>query len=127
MLFRSGKEIVLLAEDDELVRKFSCAALEAAGYEVLACCDGEQALEECSRRVGPIHLLFTDVVMPKMNGRELAERLKELRPKTKVLFASGYNNDKMLQEGFRSGASNFLVKPYSATQLLKKVREVLQP
>jgi signal transduction histidine kinase/CheY-like chemotaxis protein len=120
-----GSETVLLAEDEERVRKLARKALESYGYQVLEAANGGAALLICERHQGPIHQLLTDVVMPEMSGHELVDRLAQLRPDMKVLYMSGYiDNFTMSQRGLDEHA-NFIQKPFSPDALARKVREVL--
>jgi PAS domain S-box-containing protein len=120
-----GSETILLAEDEASVRRVSVAALERAGYTVLAAADGPTAAALAESFPGAIDLLVTDVIMPGMHGRELAERVQRTRPRTRTLFASGYTDDAVLLRGIRVDEVSFLQKPYTADQLLRRVREVL--
>ncbi|HKV26316.1 MAG TPA: ATP-binding protein [Candidatus Acidoferrum sp.] len=120
------KGTVLLAEDEEGVRELASEFLTAAGYEVYAAKDGVEALEIAEGLKKPLHLLVSDVVMPRMRGPELARRLKEVRSKIKVLYVSGYleynpGNSEFLEEGY------FLQKPFSRDVLVRKVDEILAP
>ncbi|MBM3566924.1 MAG: response regulator, partial [Alphaproteobacteria bacterium] len=119
-----GSETILLVEDEDAVRNLLGEILQDAGYRVLAARNGPEAIACSDRHKEPIHLLLTDVVMPKMNGRELADRLVALRPATKVLYVSGYTDDAL---GPDTGAAPraLLLKPVEAGPLLRKVREVL--
>ena len=120
-----GTELVLLAEDEDSVRAVAKEALERRGYRVLAAADGPSALalaRDCTDR---IDLLLTDVVMPGMNGRELAETLLIERPRTRVLFASGYTDDAVLLHGVRTDEVSFIQKPFTPPALVQRVREVL--
>ncbi len=120
-----GHETVLLAEDEPAVRAVATAALERNGYLVLAAPDGPSALEVARTFQGPIHLLLTDVIMPGMHGRALADALLESRPDTRVLFASGYTDDTVLLRGIRVDELSFIQKPFTPGQLSRRVREVL--
>jgi signal transduction histidine kinase len=120
-----GAETLLLVEDDDGVRSIAGAALRAAGYTVLEAGDGDEAEETCRRCAGPIHLLLTDVVMPRINGRQVAERLAALRPGLKVMYLSGYTADAIVRHGVLEPGVEFLQKPFSPLELKKKVREVL--
>ena len=123
--YLSGTETILLTEDEDSVRAVTTAALERRGYRVLGAADGEAALQIARSYPDPIHLLLTDVVMPRMNGRELAEAFERQRPETRVLFASGYTDDASLLQGIRTDELSFLQKPFTSTQLLQRVRVAL--
>jgi signal transduction histidine kinase/CheY-like chemotaxis protein len=117
-----GTETVLLAEDEDAVRALARLTLASGGYTVLEARDGQEALDICQREQGPVHLLVTDILMPKISGRELADRLAVSRPGLKVLFLSGYPEDAVLRQGVTAG---FLQKPFTPAVLAHKVREVL--
>jgi PAS domain S-box-containing protein len=118
---KPGSGTILLAEDDPTVRGFVLSVLRERGYHVLPAENGPQALEICRTFPGPIHALVTDVVMPEMNGRVLAERAKLLRPNLKVLFVSGYVDKALKEEDLATGDSTFLEKPFTGDALLKIV------
>ncbi|MEP6779017.1 MAG: ATP-binding protein, partial [Gemmatimonadaceae bacterium] len=120
-----GSELVLLAEDEDSVRAVAKETLERRGYRVLAAPDGPSALALARAYHGTIDLLLTDVVMPGMNGRELAELLLAERPGTRVLFASGYTDDAVLLHGVRTDELSFIQKPFTPTVLMQRVRKVL--
>jgi PAS domain S-box-containing protein len=120
-----GAETVLLVEDEESVRTLTRIILLGKGYTVLEASDGAEALSVAGRHEGPIHLLLSDVVMPILGGRELAERLVGLHPEMKVLFQSGYTDDAVVRHGVLQEKVHFLQKPYSPAALATKVREVL--
>jgi len=120
-----GTETVLLVEDAAAVRAVSKQVLERQGYTVLEAPDGDAALHLAQRHHGPIHLLLTDVVMPRVGGRELAERLRVDRPDTRVLYTSGYTDDSVVRHGILEGGVAYLQKPFSPQGLARKVREVL--
>jgi len=123
---RSGStETILLVEDDERVRKFVHEVLESCGYRVLAAENGVAALSACERYEKPVHLLLTDVVMPGMSGRGLADRLAQLHPAIRVLYMSGYTDDVIVHHGVLNEGTHFLQKPFAADDLTRKVREVL--
>jgi two-component system cell cycle sensor histidine kinase/response regulator CckA len=119
-----GGETILLAEDDEAVRRVVAEALRFYGYTVLEACDGPSAIE-LAQEQGSIELVLTDVVMPGMTGRELVERLLEDRPTLKALFTSGYPADTALRRGIAQARVAFIEKPYLPGDLALKVREVL--
>jgi len=120
-----GTETILLVEDDQGVRKMTRTMLEAKGYRLLEAADGQEAIELCRIISEPIHLLITDVVMPQMGGRRLAEELTKSYPELKVLFISGYTDDMVLREGLLQSSIPFLQKPFSSEALNGKVRAVL--
>jgi two-component system, cell cycle sensor histidine kinase and response regulator CckA len=99
--------------------------LQASGYTVLTAADPAAALELSDRHPGPIHLLLTDVVMPEMSGPELRQRLKRLRPRTRVLYMSGYTDEALGRHGVLEPRTFLLQKPFSIDALGQKVREVL--
>jgi two-component system cell cycle sensor histidine kinase/response regulator CckA len=121
-----GGETVLLAEDEELVRRLLCDVLACAGYRVLQARDGPAALELDQAHRGPVHLLLTDVVMPGINGRELADRLRLRRPRLRVLYISGYADDAISRHGALEPGTAFLQKPFTPEVVVRKVREVLE-
>jgi PAS domain S-box-containing protein len=121
----SGSETILLVEDDDRVRALIASMLKQHGYSVLLASQGDQALEIAARHRGRIHLLVTDVVMPRISGRVLSERLTAARPDTQVLYMSGYSDDAILRHGVKSAATHFIQKPFSIDALAQKVRETL--
>ncbi len=120
-----GTETVLVVEDEPAVLTLSRRALEAQGYVVLAASEPAAALRVVERHGGTIHLLITDVVMPGMSGRELADKLAAQRPGIRVLYMSGYPGDAVVQHGSLPAGSAFLPKPFSPDSLARKVRDVL--
>jgi two-component system cell cycle sensor histidine kinase/response regulator CckA len=121
-----GCETLLLVEDEASVRQASRQLLVQSGYHVLEATDGEDALRVSRAHGGPIHLMITDVVMPRMGGPKLAERLADERPDMKVLFVSGYVENTALRHGKADVATRFLQKPFSLKTLAGKVREILE-
>jgi two-component system, cell cycle sensor histidine kinase and response regulator CckA len=120
-----GSETVLLAEDEDGVRALIRKVLQAGGYAVLEASDGAQALWLAGKHRGRIDLLITDVVMPGLDGRGLAERLVAVRPGLRVLYLSGYTDDAVVRHGVLKEQVEFLQKPFSPVTLAQKVREVL--
>jgi PAS domain S-box-containing protein len=120
-----GSETVLLVEDEAGVRSLARLALQSNGYAVLEAADADAAVGLCQAHAGPIDLLVTDVVMPRVSGRQLADRVAALRPGVKVLFLSGYTDDAIVRHGVLETAKAFLQKPFTPTTLARKVREVL--
>jgi len=124
-LNNGGTETILLAEDASAVRAVAQEILKRLGYTVLVANDGHSALQLARARSDTIHLLITDVIMPEMSGRQLADRLKEQRPGLKVLFVSGYTDDAIVRHGMLEPGIAFLQKPFTPQKLARKVREVL--
>jgi len=120
-----GVETILLVEDEEGLRGLAQMVLEASGYKVLSARNGAEAVRICYEYADVIHLLFTDVVMPKMSGRQLTDLLSPSRPTMKVLYMSGYTDDTMVRHGILDAETNFLCKPFTPVVLAQKVREVL--
>lgn len=122
---RSECETILLVEDEDVVRSLVREILNMQGYNVLEAANGVKALPVCEKHEGQIHLMLTDVVMPQMGGRELAERVARLRPATKVLFMSGYTDDAIVHHGVLDAGISFIQKPFAPDVLARKVREIL--
>ncbi len=120
-----GDETILLAEDEDSVRMVATAALERRGYRVLAASDGDSAIAISRAFPGRIDMLVTDVVMPGMHGRELAEQLELMRPGLRVLFVSGYTDDAVLLKGVSMDERTFLQKPFTSLDLARRVRVAL--
>jgi PAS domain S-box-containing protein len=120
-----GSETILLVEDEEIVRRLVITVLEEKGYSLLEAERGDEALALVQAHPGQIDLLITDVVMPGMSGRVLAEQLAALRPGQKVLYTSGYTDDAVVRHGLLTAEVEFLSKPFSPTALAAKVRQVL--
>jgi two-component system cell cycle sensor histidine kinase/response regulator CckA len=121
-----GRETVLLVEDEEMVRKLSREILEMNGYRVLSAANGEEACHVCDSYIGEIHLMITDVVMPQMSGRELAEHVVKQRPEILVLYMSGYTDDAIVRHGVLDDSMPFLQKPFTPDSFARKVRELLE-
>jgi signal transduction histidine kinase/ActR/RegA family two-component response regulator len=121
---KGSDEVVLLVEDEDQVRKLASKILQRCGYVVLEARDGREGLSVCKAHQGKIDLLLSDVVMPEVGGRDLAQRILTMRPDIKVLFMSGHTQDVILKEGVKAGTA-FLQKPFAPTDLAHKVREVL--
>jgi signal transduction histidine kinase/CheY-like chemotaxis protein len=120
-----GSETILLVEDDAGVGTLLSRSLERAGYHVLLAHHGEEALAVLRLHKQPINLLLTDVIMPGMNGRELAEKVAAEHPGTPVLFMSGYSNDAILKHGIETASVNFIQKPFAVGDLARQIREML--
>jgi two-component system, cell cycle sensor histidine kinase and response regulator CckA len=120
-----GTETILLVEDEKGVRELAREYLEMSGYTVIEAEDGHTALELASMHAGTIHLLMTDVVMPGISGRELAERVKRLRPKISVLYMSGYTDQAVVHHGILDMDAVLLQKPFTLATLSSKLRELL--
>jgi PAS domain S-box-containing protein len=120
-----GSETILFVEDEESVRELVRDYLASRGYRVLEAIDGAQALEVASAHKGTIEILVTDVVMPRLSGRELATRITAERPNLKVLFISGYTDDSIFRHGVLEGGVAYLQKPFNLKAIAQKIREVL--
>jgi CheY-like chemotaxis protein len=122
---RRGHETILLVEDEILILRVASAALTALGYNVLTATNALDAIELVERATAPVHLLVTDVVMPKMGGPDLAKHLVASNPTLKVLFSSGYTENAIVDRGVLDERVHFLQKPYTPSTLARRVREVL--
>ena len=120
-----AKATVLVVEDERAVRDLVRVALTRAGYRVMTARDGEEALTRAAAHDGPIDLLLTDVVMPGLNGREVARRFRDARPSSRVLFMSGYTSDVVAGEGVLAGDAELLMKPFTPDELAARVRVAL--
>jgi signal transduction histidine kinase len=118
-------ETVLVVEDEEIVRELVCAVLEDQGYNVICACDGVEALKMAADFDGMIHLLVTDVIMPQMNGHELAEKLSRVRPEMKILYVSGYSDNDIGDHGILDPRFELLQKPFTPHTLARKIRDVI--
>jgi CheY-like chemotaxis protein len=121
-----GQGTILLVEDQDMVRSLVRRILASEGYSVFEACNGQEALEFAKRNKSNIDLLLTDVVMPQMSGRELADRFRHDRPRTKVIYVSGFTRDEFLKQDAENASAHFLQKPFTPDVLVRKVREVLE-
>jgi len=122
-----GTETILLAEDEDDLRELVWGGLRKNGYTVLEARNGIEALQVAKHHDGPIHLLMTDVVMPKMGGWKLAERLITLRPALAVVYLSGYSEYSAAPDDSSKWRASFVQKPFAMDALARKIREVLSP
>jgi two-component system, cell cycle sensor histidine kinase and response regulator CckA len=122
-----GSETILVVEDEDMVRRLVCETLQRKGYSVLEAANGEKALLVCKQQPCPIHIMVTDVVMPAMNGHELANRVASIRPTMKVLFMSGYSEDAVVSDGVLDSGLTLIQKPFAPEALAWKVREAGTP
>jgi len=120
-----GTETILLVEDEPALRALAAYVLGECGHKILQAGDGEKALRVAAEHQGPIHLLVTDVVMPRLSGRQLVEQLVPTRPDLKVLYLSGYTDDAVVRHGILQAEMAFLQKPFTPGALVQKVRDVL--
>jgi CheY-like chemotaxis protein len=121
----TGTETLLVVENEPAIRNLLQMALRKSGYTVLAAESGREALEIVQGHTGRIDLLITDVVMPDMNGPELARRLAAIRPATPTLFMSGYMDDALGEHGVLPSHANFIQKPFSPRAIAQRVRDIL--
>jgi CheY-like chemotaxis protein len=124
-LAAKGSETILVAEDEASVRKIVVRAMKSFGYQVLEAGNGFEAIQQAWKYKGTIHLLLTDTVMPRMNGKELSDALKKARPEMKVIFMSGYTREVLSQQGTIDPSIHLVQKPFSNEELAERVREVL--
>jgi CheY-like chemotaxis protein len=122
---RGGSETILLVEDEEVVRILAQRILAEQGYHLLTASNGAEALELCEKHLQPIHMMLTDIVMPQISGRALAQRLQATYPNMKVLFMSGYAEESLKAIGEAIDERNFIQKPFTPTALTRKVRDKL--
>ncbi|HOY61689.1 MAG TPA: response regulator [bacterium] len=120
-----GKERVLVVEDEPGVLKLVIRVLESSGYSAISAASADEAISICADSEYPVDLLVTDVVMPDVNGRELAERIRKLRPNIKVLYMSGYTENAIVHHGILDKGINFISKPFNVEDFTRKVRDVL--
>jgi two-component system cell cycle sensor histidine kinase/response regulator CckA len=121
----SPKQTILLVEDEEMVRNLMREVLERDGYRVLACATPAEGIEMARARGGEIELLLTDVVMPGMNGREMAERIHQFLPLLPVVFMSGYTHQALAEHGEVDPKFDYLQKPFTLTALNEKLKKAL--
>ena len=121
----AGSETILIVEDEEAVRKLVRRTLEKQGYQLLVAASGMEALDLLRHHEGPVHLVITDVIMPQMGGRQLAQELQAARPEIQVLFISGYTESSIVHRGGLRKAEAFLQKPFTPLSLARRVREML--
>jgi CheY-like chemotaxis protein len=122
---KGGTETILVVEDEPQIRQMACEVLSECGYKLLVAANGVEALRILKEESAAIDLILTDVVMPEMNGRELAEHVAVARPAAKVLYMSGYTNDAIVRHGVLDSGTWFVQKPFSPDALARKIREVL--
>src|SRR5262249_12855083 len=120
-----AQETILVVEDEEQVRTMTCTLLQRAGYTILEGKNGPDAIDASEKHSGPIHLLLTDVVMPKMNGQSLYRKLSARPPEMKVLFISGYTDSALFRHGMTESPAAILLKPFTPDALLTHVGETL--
>jgi CheY-like chemotaxis protein len=121
----SGSETILVVEDQEEVRRFTCDVLRRYGYTILAAASGDEALSVLAEHAGSVDLMITDLVMPGMTGRELADRVAASRPGIPTLFMSGYSDEVATRQGVLGRDAAYLQKPFAPKTLADKIREVL--
>jgi CheY-like chemotaxis protein len=121
----TGSETILVVEDEDEVRNLVRRILQKRGYRVLEAASGSEAVAQAQNFDGSIHLLLTDVVMPRMNGADVARTLRLLRPLLPVLYMSGYPDESMVQQGLIEPGAMFIQKPFSPDALARRIREVL--
>jgi CheY-like chemotaxis protein len=122
----AGHATILLVDDERMVRDLVGAILQRHGYAVLEAHCGAEALRICREHAGPIHLLLTDVLMPEMNGRALAEQIRSFRPDIRILYMSGYTGHVFPRHLDGQSAIAYIQKPFTSADLARKVREVLE-
>ncbi|MBD3292177.1 MAG: PAS domain S-box protein, partial [Armatimonadia bacterium] len=122
----TGRETVLLVEDEDIVRDLIAGVLRRHGHTVISAESGEEALELAAAHDGPIHIMVTDVVMPGMNGPELADAIADTQPEIPVLFVSGYTDNTIVREGVLEEGVHYLQKPFDPERLLRRIRSVIE-
>jgi len=124
--FRSGGETILLVEDDPALRKMAAEVLRDTGYKVLTAPSGADALHVANEHQGPLDVLLTDIVMPSMTGRELAEQIVARFPRTRVLYMTGYTDDAIVNHGLQDQSMHVLQKPFTHQELVRHIHEALE-
>jgi len=124
-VLKGGTETLLVAEDDEIIRTLTSSILSEFGYTVIVAKDGIDAVSVFQENRDRINLLLLDVIMPRKSGKDAYEEMRSIKPDIKVLFISGYSADMISKEGILEKGSGFISKPVSPSELLRKVREVL--
>jgi len=121
-----GTETILVTEDNDQLRKLTEIILKQQGYEVIIAADGEEAIDKFFiKNMDRIHLCLLDMIMPKKSGKEVYDEIKRVKPDMKIIFVSGYTADRIYKDSLAGGNVNFIFKPVSPNDLLRKVREVL--
>ncbi len=121
----TGSETLLVVEDESSLRKYIVEVLQPLGYNLIRAANGSEALDLCENYEGEIDLLLTDVIMPGINGRQLADKLVHNRPEMKVIFMSGYTSDAIARHGVLEDGVNFMQKPVTSSMIANKIRNVL--
>jgi CheY-like chemotaxis protein len=121
----SGTETILVAEDDRSIRELFSTVLQMYGYKVILAADGEEAIKKFIDNEDKIQLVMLDMIMPKKSGKEVYDRIKTMRPDIKTLFSSGYTADRIDKESMLKEGFDFIMKPVSPKDLLRKIREIL--
>lgn len=120
-----GGETILVVEDDPAVRAVAARALRRFGYHVVSADGGDEALRLARRHEGPIDLLLTDIMMPGLNGVEVASRIARVRPGIRIFFMSGYADQDLVRQGLLEPGTRFLQKPFTPQELAGRIREIL--
>ena len=120
-----GRETIIIADDDGLVRQALCAALRRLGYRVLEASSGAQAVQIAETESGPVHMVLADVVMPSMTTDQLHARLSAAKPEARIAFMSGYIHDELVRQNVLRGPVPFFEKPFTVPTLAKQIRQIL--
>ena len=124
-IFESPMKRILVADDEEMVRNLCVTVLEKSGFEVMAACDGKEAVEIFEKESGRFDLVILDVLMPRVSGEVAFQKMKALKPGVRVLLSSGFSDESVAQNLFTQGAAGFIEKPYDVPQLISEVNRVL--